>query len=79
MHESRVRVGRTHPSRTRGIVIFYPAEFVFVCSFARPPAGLIPAELGKLAALEYLTLAGNELSGESHNAVQGTEKLSREI
>ena len=36
--------------------------------FARPPAGTIPAELGKLAALEYLDLGRNELSGEYHNA-----------
>lgn len=37
---------------------FSPAEFLFT----RSPAGLIPAELGKLAALEVLSLVDNKTS-----------------
>lgn len=55
-------VGGTH-LLDGGELVFFPAEFLFV----RLPAGLIPAELGNLAALEGLDLAGNKLSGESHN------------
>lgn len=39
----------------------FPVKFVFPRSLAGP----IPSELGKLAALEYLNLEGNQLSGES--------------
>lgn len=59
---SRPRVGRTRLLEGGGL-IFTPAVFVF----ARSPTGFIPAELGKLAPLGFLHLAGNKLSGESHN------------
>ncbi|CAN0332636.1 unnamed protein product, partial [Scytosiphon promiscuus] len=36
---------------------FFPAEFVF----SRPLAGVIPAQLGQLSALEHLGLSENEL------------------
>lgn len=62
MHEPRRCVGRTHLLEGGELFIF-SAEFVF----ARSPAGLIPAELANLAALEFLGLAGNKLSGESHS------------
>ncbi|CAN0293595.1 unnamed protein product, partial [Ectocarpus fasciculatus] len=59
MHESRLCIGRTHILEGGELLFFYPAEFVF----ARSPAGPIPAELGKLAALERLHLQRNRLSG----------------
>lgn len=48
-----------HSSRRRASVISSPAEFVF----ARWPAGLILAELGNLAAVKFLSLTSNKLSG----------------
>lgn len=56
---------RTHRLPKPDLLTFALAGHrVYEFVFARSPAGPIPAELGKLAALEDLHLAGNKLSGE---------------
>ena len=56
----RQRVGRTHPSRRRGIVLVFPAELIFALLLAGP----IPPELGDLRELQELWLNQNQLTGD---------------
>ena len=68
----RVRVGEYETSQfgnSRDVFCYaFDLEsraFKFVVPlFSLPIAGSIPPELGKLAALEYLSLSGNQLTGE---------------
>lgn len=49
-----------HVPQKPGIFCYFPVSFIFTF----PLAGPIPAELGNLAALEFLYLYGNELCGK---------------